>query len=78
MSVAARVLTSAIGLYQRVVSPLLPRSCRFEPTCSTYAMEAVRTHGAVRGSVLALRRIARCHPWNDGGVDHVPPRKVAV
>ncbi len=78
MSVAARVLTAAIGLYQRLISPLLAPRCRFHPTCSAYAAEAVSTYGALRGSWLALRRIARCHPWNPGGVDPVPSRKAAV
>jgi len=73
----ARVLVEAIGLYRRVVSPLLPRSCRYEPTCSAYALEAIRVHGALRGSALAVRRIARCHPWAPGGIDRVPERKVA-
>ena len=77
MSPVARVLVVAIGLYRRVVSPLLPRSCRYEPTCSAYALEAIRVHGALRGSALAVRRIARCHPWAPGGIDRVPERKVA-
>jgi len=77
VSLAARVLALLIAGYRRFVSPLLPRSCRYEPTCSAYALEAIRTHGAVRGSVLALRRIARCHPWAPGGVDHVPRKKAA-
>lgn len=76
MSLAARVLTALIGLYQRFISPLLGAHCRFEPTCSAYAAEAVSTHGALRGTWLALRRIARCHPWNPGGIDPVPARKV--
>ncbi len=78
MSPLARVLVGAIWLYRRAVSPLLPRTCRFEPTCSAYALEAVRTHGGLRGTALAVRRIARCHPWGDGGLDPVPPRKVAA
>jgi hypothetical protein len=73
----ARVLVIVIGLYRRVLSPLLPRTCRFEPTCSAYATEAIATHGALRGSGLALRRIARCHPFHPGGIDRVPARKVA-
>lgn len=60
--------------YQRFVSPLLPRSCRFYPSCSAYALTAVRRHGLIRGGWLAVRRLCRCHPWNPGGVDHVPPR----
>jgi putative membrane protein insertion efficiency factor len=60
--------------YQLLVSPMLGQNCRFYPTCSNYAIEAVKVHGAVRGGALAMRRVCRCHPWNDGGVDLVPPR----
>jgi putative membrane protein insertion efficiency factor len=77
MSILARALVAVIGLYRRFLSPLLPRTCRFAPTCSEYARQAIATHGAVRGTGLALRRIARCHPFNPGGVDHVPARKAA-
>ena len=75
MSPLARVLTALIALYRRVVSPALPRHCRFEPTCSSYALEAIRIHGALQGGGLALRRIARCHPFSAGGVDRVPAPK---
>lgn len=68
------LLAALIRLYQLVVSPLLPKACRFYPSCSQYALEAVTRHGAVRGSVLAAARLARCHPWNPGGVDFVPGR----
>lgn len=74
MSPLAHLLSAAIRVYRRVLGPLLPRSCRFEPTCSSYALEALRIHGAVRGSALALKRIARCHPWNPGGIDRVPEK----
>jgi putative membrane protein insertion efficiency factor len=69
-------VTAISGLlrFYRMVSPLWPRRCRFEPTCSAYALEAVQRHGAVRGMVLAVTRVARCHPWNAGGVDPVPAR----
>ncbi|MFC0253537.1 membrane protein insertion efficiency factor YidD [Massilia consociata] len=59
--------------YQLLLSPMLGQTCRFYPTCSNYAIEALRTHGAARGSLLAARRVCRCHPWNPGGVDPVPP-----
>jgi putative membrane protein insertion efficiency factor len=77
MSVVARALVWLIGRYRRWISPLTPRHCRFEPTCSTYALEAVRAHGAARGTALAARRIARCHPFNSGGLDPVPARKAS-
>jgi putative membrane protein insertion efficiency factor len=64
---------AAIGGYRRFASPLMGPHCRFEPSCSAYALEAVRRHGALRGSWLAVRRIARCHPFNPGGYDPVPP-----
>lgn len=70
MSPLARVLTSLVRLYQ-----LLPRTvqrCRFHPTCSHYAAEAIEVHGALRGGLLALRRIGRCHPWGPTGLDPVP------
>lgn len=65
----------AIGLlrlYKRAISPLLPPACRFYPSCSQYAVDAIAEHGMPRGSWLALARIARCHPWNAGGYDPVP------
>jgi putative membrane protein insertion efficiency factor len=65
-------LAVLIGLYQRLLSPLVGPSCRFAPSCSQYAKEAVLKHGCLRGVALALRRIVRCAPWNPGGVDLVP------
>jgi len=58
--------------YQLAISPLLPPSCRFYPTCSCYAIEALTRHGVIKGLWLALRRVGRCHPWNPGGHDPVP------
>lgn len=60
-----------IGAYRRLVSPVLPRACRFVPTCSDYAAEALRKHGAVKGGLLALRRLLRCHPFGGSGLDPV-------
>lgn len=66
------VLILLIRAYRRLISPLLPPRCRFHPTCSAYAIEAIERHGAWRGTVLGARRIARCHPLNPGGMDPVP------
>ena len=68
------LLVEPIRLYQRSVSPLLGPRCRFHPSCSHYAIEAIERHGAARGTVLALKRIVRCHPLNVGGFDPVPER----
>lgn len=67
----ARLLLLLIAGY-RWTSRFRRPACRFHPTCSTYAVEAIERHGALRGGGLALRRLGRCHPWNPGGVDHVP------
>ena len=74
-SVAARALGAAIGFYRTAISPLRPPSCRYRPTCSEYALDAVRAHGAVRGGWLAARRLLRCHPFHAGGFDPVPPAR---
>ncbi|MDQ7859607.1 MAG: membrane protein insertion efficiency factor YidD [Armatimonadota bacterium] len=67
-----RALLLLITVYKRAISPLLPRSCRFYPSCSTYAAEAIERHGAARGAWLAARRLLRCHPFHPGGYDPVP------
>jgi putative membrane protein insertion efficiency factor len=72
MSFAARALLFAVRVYQAFFSALTPSACKFYPSCSHYAAEAVRVHGARRGSWLALRRVSRCHPFTPGGVDLVP------
>lgn len=68
----ARLLILPIRLYQMFISPLTPPSCRFTPTCSQYAIEALRKHGPFKGTYLAIRRILRCHPWGGSGYDPVP------
>ncbi len=67
------VLLALLRAYQLFVSPLLGQNCRFYPSCSHYAMEAIRVHGAARGGLLAAKRLGRCHPWHEGGFDPVPP-----
>ena len=66
------LLTLPILFYKGAISPLTPTSCRFTPSCSTYALEAIRRHGPIYGLYLALRRILRCHPWGGSGYDPVP------
>jgi uncharacterized protein len=74
---AARALvTSPIVVYQRVISPALPRRCKYEPTCSRYAVEAIREFGILRGLVLAGWRLLRCNPWSHGGYDPVEAQRV--
>jgi uncharacterized protein len=71
-TVMARIFQFVIVVYQLCISPLFPAPCRYWPTCSVYAAHAVRDHGAGAGVILALRRIARCHPWGGSGYDPVP------
>lgn len=66
------LLLALIRVYQYAISPFLGRRCRFFPSCSEYAAEALQKHGAVKGTRLGLKRISRCHPWNPGGFDPVP------
>ncbi len=70
-----RVLIGVIRGYQLFLSPILGSNCRYYPSCSHYTQEAIQKHGALRGSWLGLRRISRCHPWHEGGVDLVPEPK---
>ncbi len=71
---SARVMTGTITLYQRLTVHR-PSPCRYVPSCSSYAMEAIETHGAARGGWLAVRRLSRCHPWGGHGFDPVPPAR---
>lgn len=73
MSFAAAILTGLVRVYQWTIRPVLGPACRFHPSCSEYAVEALASHGALRGSALAIMRILRCNPWNPGGYDPVPP-----
>jgi len=72
MSPASRAAVFLLGLYKKTVSPLLPRACRFEPTCSVYARIAIERHGLWRGAGLTFKRLLRCHPFHRGGLDPVP------
>ncbi|MEY4480073.1 MAG: rane protein insertion efficiency factor YidD [Bacillota bacterium] len=69
------IVKGPIHFYRKFISPLKPPTCRFYPTCSEYALEAIEIHGPLKGTYLAMNRIARCHPFHPGGVDPVPPRK---
>jgi putative membrane protein insertion efficiency factor len=73
MTVAARIAQALIRGYQLLLAPFMGGACRFEPSCSTYAMDAIATHGAVRGIVLTAKRLGRCHPLAAPGFDPVPP-----
>ena len=71
-AVISKLLITLIKAYRLVLSPWLGQQCRFHPTCSQYALQAVEQHGPYRGSWLAVKRLASCHPWHAGGIDHVP------
>lgn len=78
LSRGQRWLIGLIGAYRRAISPLLPGACRFYPSCSSYASEAISLHGVARGTMLAAARLSRCHPWCEGGIDPVPPSRACV
>lgn len=71
-ALAAKLLIGAITVYQKTLSPMLPNACRYQPTCSVYAQDALRKYGAIKGSWLAARRLLRCAPWGSHGYDPVP------
>jgi len=78
MTLPRRLLWGLVRGYQLFISPILPGTCRYEPTCSAYAAEAISRHGALRGGWLALRRIARCHPFGGWGFDPVPDLEAPI
>ncbi len=69
-----KLMIAAIKFYQKIISPLLPNVCRYKPSCSEYFIEALQVHGVIKGSVLGIKRILRCHPWGGSGYDPVPPK----
>ncbi len=75
MTPLAHILALPVRAYRLLLSPWVGMNCRYDPTCSAYALEALKVHGGVKGSWLTLRRILRCHPWGGMGVDDVPPPK---
>ena len=75
MSLAAQLVALPVRAYRLLLSPWIGHACRFQPTCSVYALDALARHGALRGTALMLRRLGRCHPWGGSGFDPVPPVK---
>lgn len=69
-----KIFIAPVRFYQRFISPLFPRSCRYHPTCSQYMIDAINYHGAIKGFIMGTGRILRCHPFVKGGVDYVPPK----
>lgn len=76
MTVFTGIFLAPVRLYQRFISPMLPARCRYHPSCSAYAVEAVRSYGVLRGAVLAAWRLLRCNPLSDGGIDHVADQRL--
>lgn len=74
-SIGAKVLIGLIKFYRLAISPLIGPRCRFDPTCSQYGLEAIKSHGALKGGWLTLKRVLKCHPLNPGGYDPVPPKE---
>lgn len=72
MTPFAYVVSLPVRAYRLLLSPWIGNSCRYQPTCSAYSLEALEEHGAIKGSWLTIRRIGRCHPWGGGGIDNVP------
>ncbi|ARQ07563.1 membrane protein insertion efficiency factor YidD [Macrococcoides canis] len=70
-----QLLLGLIKFYRKYISPMTPPACRFHPTCSQYGLEAIETHGAMKGAYLTVKRILKCHPFHPGGFDPVPPKK---
>ena len=70
-----KILILLIRFYQKFISPMFPAKCRFYPTCSQYTLEAVKEHGAIKGTYLGLKRLLQCHPFHEGGYDPVPKRE---
>ncbi len=70
-----KLMILLIRIYQKFISPLLPNVCRYTPSCSQYCIEALQVHGVLKGSLLGLKRILRCHPWGGSGYDPVPPKQ---
>lgn len=70
-----QLLLDLIKFYRKYISPMTPPACRFHPTCSQYGLEAIETHGAMKGAYLTVKRILKCHPFHPGGFDPVPPKK---
>jgi len=77
-TLGGRIIAAPIRGYRRFISPVIPARCRFHPSCSAYALEAVGVHGPVRGLALALWRLLRCHPFHPGGYDPVPPARAVL